>query len=507
MKRLVVALLVSVDYVYNPTGPEYDKTFWDNLKDVGKQKSHEGILDMTLDDYTDFWMEANDLHYPKDSKEYQKLRASIIPTYQDKIKSSAGDNYSAIIDNFHGVVPVEFAGVVNLLNTPYKPNPLYASKYTTFTDDSHIKHMSSLKEDNKTADDLQDAVDNYFIAHQNLQTQQDYSKTKNLVLFVPHSQGNIYTNWLYKYLTATDGTGERFPATQIAIYGVASPASKNVGDWIAKDVLDTPTIRAQWGEINSYITSGCDMVIQFAKTMGDVLPVNLELPFHLFSALGHNFIDVYLSDPISKKQIVKMVTLEAMELVKTMNASTRLRHFGIAMYTYMQPYSYFMANPSIRQNQDDDLLCDGRNGTFSCVGSVLSFPSLNTDYSLGRTSLYFPQSDFGGNQYTYLRPRGIAGDGFGYDSTTQIILPEKVHVIKHAISCGGYGNCADYSPAEGLDANSFFTGYAWGYDGFDYSAMYNNFSPYFESGVPAYEALFIALKFNLPYLNLDERNH
>lgn len=485
--NLLKSNLLTVSFVFNPTGKDYDKSFWDNLADVAHQKSKEGELDLTLDDYTHYWIKANHLpDYPEDSKEYKDLKASILDKYEAKMKEDAGDNFEDIINNFHGVVPPEFASVVNLLKTPYKPNPLYVNQLNQFTDVSYTHHIADAKSDEKQADDLQNAVDVYIRNHPNLKVSEDYSRTKNLVLFVPHSQGNIYTNWLYKFLNEK----EYFPVNQMAIYGVASPAKENLGDWIAK-ALDTPTIRSTWGEINSYLTSSKDLVIKFANIFPDkVLDPNISLPFYLADWMGHSFIDIYLSDPDSNKQIIKMVTLEAMELVKTMNGN--LSHFDLAMYSYIYPKDRFKANSSIRQGKDNPV-CDGTLG--SCFNGVLNFPTLRSDYSLNRTDLYFPQSEFGKNEYTFLRPRVLWSDNFGAGTNTQVITPATTKVIKHTISCGGYGNCSDFSAS--VTDTKFMTGYAIGYDGFDFNAMYTNYKIYYERDDIGNDLL-VAVKFNLP---------
>lgn len=488
--NLLKSNVITVDYVYNPTGSDYDKTFWDNLADVAHQKSKEGQLDLTLDDYTKFWITENHLdpqEYAESTQKYQDLKATILTKYEDKMKDSAGVNFEDIVNNFHGVVPPEFAGVVNLLKTPYKPNPLYANQLNQFTDDSNTHHIANPKEDAKQADDLQNAVDNYIKLHPKLQSNQDYRNTKNLVLFVPHSQGNIYTNWLYKFLVQD----EHYPEKQMAIYGVASPAKENVGDWIARALSNDASIRSAWGEINSYLTSSKDLVIKFANIFPDkVLDPNMTLPFYTADWMGHSFIDIYLSDTGSQKQIIKMITLEAMELVKTMNSN--LSHFDLAMYSYIYPTNMFKANSSIRQGNDNPV-CDGTLG--ACFNEVLNFPTLRSDYSLNRTDLYFPQSKFGKSEYTFLRPRLLWNDGFGTGLNTQVITPVTTRIVKHIISCGGYGNCSDLST--GFNDTKFMTGYAIGYDGLDFSAMYSKYKLYYESDDIGNDLL-VAARFTLP---------
>lgn len=127
-ENLLRSNMLTVDYVWNPTG---NKSFWTNLADVMGQKAHEWDKAMTLDDFTEFWMSENDLHYAKDSPEYAKLKSEITNNYADMLKEEAGDNMESVINHFHDKVPTEFAGVVNLLNTPYTPHSRMSSKPKT----------------------------------------------------------------------------------------------------------------------------------------------------------------------------------------------------------------------------------------------------------------------------------------------------------------------------------------------------------------------------------------
>jgi hypothetical protein len=79
--------------------------------------------------------------------------------------------------------------------------------------------------------------------------------------------------------------------------------------------------------------------------------------------------------------------------------------------------------------------------------------------------------------------------------STQVITPGTTKVIKHTISCGGSGNCPDYSAS--VTDTKFMTGYAIGYDGFDFSAMYSKYKQYYESDDIG-NNLLVAAKFNLP---------
>lgn len=62
----------------------------------------------------------------------------------------------------------------------------------------------------------------------------DYSRTKNHVLLIPHSQGNLYANNLYDYLT----TIEHYNPHQIQIFGIATPGSQLKGNQILSTFIN-----------------------------------------------------------------------------------------------------------------------------------------------------------------------------------------------------------------------------------------------------------------------------
>lgn len=301
----IISNMMTFSYVYNPTsGGDKNPGLWTNLMDVAKQKMFEGKDSMTLDDFTRAWL----LNEGKDPdrmtpQEYAEAKAGIEDDYKKVLNGEFGDNIDAIIDNFHGNVPVEFKSVVDLLNTPYVPHPLAATYQ--IADDRHEPTESQLQ--------MITMFNNYMKTHplKNHETL-DYSKTKNLVLLVPHSQGNLYANDLYTYLTKQ----EHFPEHQLAIYGIASPADHINGDWAAKFWQDYAKISKYMADnflpLDSYITSTHDFVINSART---VFYSNPAMPGNIDTPIGHNLVDVYLSDPKARAQIDKMITFEADVLV------------------------------------------------------------------------------------------------------------------------------------------------------------------------------------------------
>lgn len=101
------------------------------------------------------------------------------------------------------------------------------------------------------------------------------------ILMIPHSQGNLYANQLYEYLLSNN----EYTATQLRIFGIASPANKVAG----------------YGD---YVTSSNDLIVNGLRLIQDgVLPANYRAEVTTNDILGHNLINVYLSDDITKAAI------------------------------------------------------------------------------------------------------------------------------------------------------------------------------------------------------------
>lgn len=170
----------------NPTDPKMpEENLLDNLIDTFAQKNKELYLhNASLEKYVDAYIVANDLqpffNKQTDPAGYKDLTNHLRSHYLEEMDylAKAGDNMKYVIDNFHNQVPLQYAGVLKLLSE--SPAEI-----------------------------------------------RDYSGSPDSVLLIPHSQGNIYANHLYSYLTDV----EHFDKKHIAIYGIGSAADQNVGDW------------------------------------------------------------------------------------------------------------------------------------------------------------------------------------------------------------------------------------------------------------------------------------
>lgn len=261
--------MIHWNIVYNPTASK----FFSNLFDVMGQKAHEDQAVMSLQDFTLYWEKVNNLTYPINSPEFIALESQISGEYAKQLDAAGGNNDQYIRDEFYNTVPEQFSSVVDLLK-PFSNN---------------------------------------------------YSSRQAYVLLIPHSQGNLYANNLYTYLTNVDN----FNPDNIAIYSIATPANINVGDDIAKTLAfleqQSANIKAALGNVDSYLTSTSDYVVNGARVLFDnyskgrkILPANFNINLKEDSGLplGHNLIQVYLTDPSSSAQIAKMIHLELLMLLK-----------------------------------------------------------------------------------------------------------------------------------------------------------------------------------------------
>lgn len=284
------------DIVYNPTRSDnipagtvdYYWNLFNNIIDVLYQKLSEvNLATLTLDTYTQVYIISNWLNqqvYSKNSQDYTTLLEILRPSYGNLLINYGGQNAVEILANMHKVVPPQFTGVLKLI-------------------------------------------------HDNSQDAADYSHNPNAVLLIPHSQGNLYANFLYKYLTEV----EKFNQHHIAIFGIATPASYNLGDWPVTDSDNSPDssqLLAALKPAYAYITSCDDQVIytlkwqQILKSYSDLeyflsannFPAVLEcnFPFPTTPAtnqnLGHNLNSYYLADSGMKAQISKMLNYYVYQL-------------------------------------------------------------------------------------------------------------------------------------------------------------------------------------------------
>jgi len=112
-------------------------------------------------------------------------------------------------------------------------------------------------------------------------------------VFVPHSQGNLYTNLVVDQLVAT---GVK-PKKSIGVVGIA-----------------VPYISVQTG--NVYITSSNDFVIDSVRLANlggplTILSANITIPYQpLVDFMGHNLINIYLANSTVKSRLKSYITNE-----------------------------------------------------------------------------------------------------------------------------------------------------------------------------------------------------
>lgn len=218
--------MTSWDFLYNQS-----HGLWDDLEDVFQQKTAEANPKITLDDYVTAYLHHNNLDYEPDSADYAIVKAGIKDEYLND-PQFFGSNFEELLTQFHQKLP-----------PPEQQR-------------------------------LQEAA----------RMVKSYAGMDNNVLFIPHSQGNLYTNSLISYLVSE----ELFPPSQISNFGIASPANA---------VINGRT------KTTSYVTSSKDLVIGGLRLLRSTLASNVNLSFTLTDPLGHNLIDVYLAESTSKTKI------------------------------------------------------------------------------------------------------------------------------------------------------------------------------------------------------------
>ncbi len=204
-----------VKYIYNPT----HGFFFDILDDLQVQKAKENQV-ISIDDDVQAYMQDNNLSYPVNSPQYNALKNNMTSLYTNELYEAAGVDWDYVLSQFHDQVPsqppVEFADVANIL----------------------------------------------------------YNDANAYAIFIPHSQGNLYANILYEYLSSV----EQFDANKMMILGIGDPA---------RDIK---------GANSSYITASNDYVIGASRILySNVLPNNQ----HINSSndiLNHSLVDAYLHD-------------------------------------------------------------------------------------------------------------------------------------------------------------------------------------------------------------------
>lgn len=241
---------------------------------IGKKKQENKNL--TLEDYVDVYMKANNIHYENGSTEYETLKDNIKETYSKDL-NFVGCNFDKIVNDFHKEITKLSSGIIRMIR--------------------------------------------------------DRNDTDNtILLLVPHSQGNLYANSLRNYLVSA----EKIPAKNIGIYGIANPADRIsstaylLPSYLVGDVEDNYA---------QYITADNDYVINSLRRFSSFSPVtnaplnaNIHLKTCNDSDICHGLTNAYLADEnasltISKKINLFILSLEGGLIDKTDSPQIVYRNF------------------------------------------------------------------------------------------------------------------------------------------------------------------------------------
>lgn len=254
-KSEISSNIVRWNYIYNPSSEDPSSTnLIANIEDTIKQKNAE----LTLDDYTDVYIKSFNLDtnvYYRGSVDYLNLQKSLSLLYTQSLYK--GENFNTIISEFN------------------------------------------------------DKTEHIFDSTTSLLTENNIDKDNTFVLLIPHSQGNLYANSLYEYLTDKDLINKE----NLLIFGIATPTNKIYSSDIYKNmcIIKEFTYESE-GEIQrfpyqacgffNYLTDYHDRVISdlvsfmYSDTPLKPLPTNnYNSNWGIFS-LNHNLIDFYLSPSI-----------------------------------------------------------------------------------------------------------------------------------------------------------------------------------------------------------------
>ncbi len=233
-----------VDLLYNKEDGASFCSLCSQLRNILEQKKFKNI---NLDDYVIAYIRDKKLYVKPNTSEYIALKNSIKDKYLAD-PAFLGNNFNDLLNQIHQKV------------TSKSTNP-------TYWDESYPRG----------------------------------ARPKPFILFIPHSQGNLYANNLYEELIAKEG----YQQTNLSIYGIASPADKNLGDYISKTIYGNP----------GYLTSSNDGVINALRILAAVppqqtiAPANIIIPSNVsLDPSGHGLIPTYLSDPGANQQIVNEVS-------------------------------------------------------------------------------------------------------------------------------------------------------------------------------------------------------
>ena len=320
--------------VYNPTQTDSEWDWVASMKgyfDICVQKWFENNILPTLDEFTEQAMNAQNLDYPIGSPEFYQFESSLVTQFQDLVLDHGGKNMETVLDNFHNAVPAQYASVLNLLSNNGQTN---------------------------------------------------YADSIDYVILLPHSQGNIYANNLYTYVTQT----ENFNSLHISIFGFASPAKTELGELFCN--ASTP----------NYVTSTNDGIIALAKswTPGSVLPTNITIPKTETDTSGHGLIEIYLSDQNS------IASMNSFLDITSHNCFTNLHQLeSIGTLPEQQNWSYkFVYDKS----SNNIMQLGGKSGKQICELSLNHLGSWVCEGSLNNSNIFdiWPNSlstDGNGNIY------------------------------------------------------------------------------------------------------------
>lgn len=225
-----------VDLLYNKEDSTSYCSLCKQLNDVLSQKKYENI---TLDDYVNAYITDKKLDIKPGTPEYTALKNSIRDKYFAD-PAFMGNNFGDLLNQFNTKV-----STTTYLNEYLKANASNGSK--------------------------------------------------PFILLIPHSQGNLYANNLYKELTEKQGYSQQ----NLSIFGIASPAASNLGNYISTSAYNN----------QGYVTSDNDGIIDSLRVLAavqpqmTVAPANIHISGSTSDITGHGLIPTYLSDPGSRQVI------------------------------------------------------------------------------------------------------------------------------------------------------------------------------------------------------------
>ncbi len=228
----------NIDLLYNKEPQGGSCQLCKELDDIWNQKRFENL---SLDDFVIAYIKKNHLNIQPGTPEYEALKSSIKDKYFED-PEFMGSNFTDILGQFKQKVNVG-PDLRNLLS---------------FIDNTNTSN-----------------------------------KPKPYILLLPHSQGNLYANNLYKALTINEGYNEH----NLSIYGTGTPAANNLGNYISQIYFNDP----------GYLTSSNDEVINALRRLAAIPPVQPVLPANITIPRGHQLISCYLANPLSRNQIVNNV--------------------------------------------------------------------------------------------------------------------------------------------------------------------------------------------------------